>query len=110
MIIDAQAMPAQREALVARDSGTHGGAYWEIFAAVSPTVRIAEVGDIEVEPIKHPVTGEAHRARLVLPQRFEFHEAEMGNADVLRVHAGDRVRFEHHHTSTQLCAIDRSQA
>jgi hypothetical protein len=87
---------------------THGRC--EGLAAVSPTVRIAEVGDIEVEPIKHLVTGEAHRARIVLPQRFEFHEAEMGNAVVLRVHAGDRVRFEHHHTYTQLCAIDWSQA
>jgi hypothetical protein len=131
LIIDAQATPAQREALVALDSGAHGGAYWEIFAAVSPavlapvvapihlavdrerrraTVRIPEVGDIEVEPIKNPVMGEEHRARIVLPQGFEFHEAEMGNAVVLRANAGDRVRFEHHHTYTQLCAIDWSQA
>ena len=129
LILDAQATPAQRAALVALDSGAHGGAYWEIFAAVSPTVlepvmapihleadrerrratvRIPEVGDIEVEPIKKPVTGEEHRARLVLPQGFEFQEAEMGKAVVLRVNAGDRVRFEHHHTSTQLCAIDWS--
>jgi hypothetical protein len=54
------------------------------------------------------VGGEEHRARLVLPQGFEFQEAEMGKAVVLRVNAGDRVRFEHHHTSTQLCAIDWS--
>ena len=38
LIIDAQATPAQREALVALDSGAQGGAYWEIFAAVCPTV------------------------------------------------------------------------
>jgi hypothetical protein len=68
------------------------------------TVRIPEVGDIEVEPIKDSVTGEEHRARIVVPQGFEFQEAEMGNAVVLRANAGDRVRCEHHHTYTQLCA------
>jgi hypothetical protein len=131
LIIDVQATPAQRDALVALDSGTQGGAYWEIFAAVCPnvlepviapihlevdrerrraTVRIPEVGEIEAEPIKNPVTGEEHRARIVLPQGFEFQEAEMGNAVVLRAKAGDRVSFEHHNTYTQLCAIDWSNA
>jgi hypothetical protein len=91
--IDTQATPAQRQALLAIGSGTQGGAYWEIFAAVCPnliepviapiylevdrerrraTVRIPEVGEIEVEPIKNPVTGEEHRAHIVLPQGFEF--------------------------------------
>jgi hypothetical protein len=131
LIIDTQATPAQREALLAIGSGTQGGAYWEIFTAVCPnvldpviapihlevdrerrraTVRIPEVGEIEVEPIKNPVTGEEHRARIVLPQGFEFTEAEMGNAVVLRANAGDLVRFEHHNTYTQLCAIDWSNA
>jgi hypothetical protein len=73
-------------------------------------VRIPEVGDIEAEPIKNPVTGEEHRARIVLPQGFEFTEAEMGNAVLLRANAGDRVRFEHHNTYAQLCAIDWSNA
>jgi len=129
LIIDTQATPAQRQALLAIGSGTQGGAYWEIFAAVCPnlldpvmapihlemdrerrraTVRIPDVGEIEVEPIKNPVTGEEHRARIVLPEGFEFTEAEMGNAVVLRAKAGDRVRFEHHNTYTQLCAIDWS--
>ena len=131
LIIDAQATSAQRQALLAIGSGTQGGAYWEIFAAVCPnvldpviapihlevdrerrraTVRIPEVGEIEVEPIKNPVTGEEHRARIVLPQGFEFTEAEMGNAVVLRAKAGNRVNFEHHNTYTQLCAIDWSNA
>ena len=73
-------------------------------------MRIPEVGEIEAEPIKNPVTGEEHRARIVLPQGFEFQEAEMGNAVVLRANAGDRVSFEHHDTYTQLCAIDWSNA
>jgi hypothetical protein len=90
--IDTQAAPAQQQALLAIGSGTQGGAHWEIFAAVCPnliepviapihlevdrerrraTVRIPEVGEIEVEPIKNPVTGEEHRRRIVLPQGFE---------------------------------------
>ena len=71
-------------------------------------MRIPEVGEIAAEPITNPVTGDEHRARIVLPQGFEFHEAEMANAVLLRATAGDRVRFEHHHTYTQLCAIDWS--
>jgi hypothetical protein len=131
LIIDTQATPAQREALLAIGSGTQGGAYWEIFAAVCPTVLdpviapihlevdrerrratvcIPEVGEIAAEPIKNPVTGEEHRARIVLPQGFEFQEAEMGNTVVLRAKAGDRVHFEHQNTYAQFCAIDWSNA
>jgi hypothetical protein len=73
-------------------------------------VRIPAVGEIEAEPIKNPVTGAEHRARIVLPQGFEFTEAEMGNAVVLRATAGERVQFEHHNTYTQFCAIDWSSA
>ena len=129
LIIDAHATAAQRAALLALDSGAHGGPIWEIFAAVCPTVlepriapihlevdrerrratvRIPEVGEIEAEPIKNPVTGEEHRARIVLPRGFEFQEAEMGNAVVLRASAGERVRFEHYNSYTQFCAINWS--
>ena len=37
--------------------------------------------DLAIEPIRNPVTGRPHRARIVLPEGFEFHEAEMGSAD-----------------------------
>jgi hypothetical protein len=70
------------------------------------TVRIPEVGDIEAEPIKNPVTGEERRGRIVLPHGFEFKEAEMGNAVVLRANAGDQMSFEHHNTYTHFCVID----
>ena len=29
-----------------------------------------------IEPIRNPVTGEPHRARVTLPAGFEYHEAE----------------------------------
>ena len=37
------------------------------------------IGETNIEPIKNPVTGEEHRARIVLPDGFEYKEAEMGN-------------------------------
>jgi hypothetical protein len=37
--------------------------------------------DLAIEPIRNPVTGLPHRARIVLPEGFEFREAEMASAD-----------------------------
>jgi hypothetical protein len=71
-------------------------------------VRIPEVGDIEAEPIKDPVTGEEHRGRIVLPYGVECKEAAMGNAVVLRANAGDQMSFESHHTYMHFCVMDRS--
>jgi hypothetical protein len=33
----------------------------------------------KTEPIKNPITGDSHRARIVLPNGMEFKEAEMGS-------------------------------
>jgi Protein of unknown function (DUF1326) len=91
-IVDEQATKEQREALSALDSVQHGGPYCEIFAAVCPnlmeavfapitlnvdrekrlaTIQIAGIGETNIEPIKNPVTGEEHRARISLPDGFE---------------------------------------
>jgi len=40
-IVDEQATKEQREALIALDSGQHGGPYWEIFAADCPNLMEA---------------------------------------------------------------------
>lgn len=47
------------------------------------TGRISVDGllDLKIEPIRNPVTGKPHRARIVLPEGFEFHHAEMGSGD-----------------------------
>ena len=37
-IVDEKASKEQRDALIALDSGQHGGTYWEIFAAVCPNL------------------------------------------------------------------------
>lgn len=44
--------------------------------AGTASVRVKELLDGAVEPIKNPMTGAAHRARVVLPTGFEYAEAE----------------------------------
>jgi hypothetical protein len=39
-------------------------------------VRVKGLVESDVQPIKNPVTGAAHRARVVLPTGFEYAEAE----------------------------------
>ena len=129
MIIDEQATKDQRDALIAIESGQHGGLIWEISVVVAPnlieplfapitfnvdrekrraTVRIPGIGETNIEPIQNPVTGEEHRARIVLPNGFEYKEAEMGNTVNCRVNAGDRLTFELKNTYAQLNAFDWS--
>jgi hypothetical protein len=100
MIVDERATPEQRAAIDALVSGSEGGTLFEIFAAVCPnqlntltapidmqtdrerrvaSISIAGIAESRVEPIKNPVTGEEHRARIVLPDGFEYTEAEVAN-------------------------------
>jgi hypothetical protein len=55
-----------------------------------------------------PATGEEHRARIVLPNGFEFKEAEMGTTVHCRVSAGEKLTFELKNTYAQLNAFDWS--
>ena len=130
-IIDEQATPEQHAALLALDSGAHGGAMFEIFAALCPQaldpvvapidiqtdrkrrqahLQIGQIGEIHIEPIMNPATGEEHRARIVLPDGFEFTEAEMANAVTLRLQSTPPLVFEHANTYGQLNTFDLSNA
>jgi hypothetical protein len=42
-------------------------------------VVVAGLVDVSAEPIRNPVTGAAHRARIDLPDGFEYSIAEMGS-------------------------------
>jgi len=129
LLIDEQTTPDQRLALMTLASGTQGGAFFEIIAAVCPNVvdpvfvpitfqsdrerrqallRIPGITELRTEPIKNPVTGEEHRARIVLPNGFEYKEAEMGNAVLLQVQSGAPLVFEHANTYAHLNAFDWS--
>ena len=123
-ILDEKTTPAQREALTELFSGRHGGLYFEIFASVSSktldaivaplevqidrqdcvaTVRIPGIAESQIEPIRNPAGGEEHRARIDLPNGFEYKIAEMGNSLKWKVTgAGEALTMEHQNTYAQL--------
>jgi hypothetical protein len=104
VIIDERADQAQREALVKIMTGQETdemATMWWVYAAMSPNKleplfrpieieididarrgRFAVPGIVETigEPIRNPVTGAEHRARIDLPDGFEYRVAEMGSA------------------------------
>ena len=129
LVVDERTSPDQRAALDALHGGGEGGLFFEIFAAVCPnrletvvapielgvdrparlaSVRIPGLAELTIEPIKNPVTGEAHRARIVLPDGFEFEEAEVANTVALRATAGGPFTFSLENTYGQLNAFDWS--
>src|SRR6266436_671852 len=69
---------------------------------------IKGIAESDIEPIKNPATGEEHRARIALPNGFEYKEAEMGNTVNCRVSAGDKLTFQLKNTYAQLNAFDWS--
>jgi hypothetical protein len=102
IVIDERAEPQQREALLRILSGQDtepGATIWQVFSATFDKVHdpifrpIDLVVDIEArtaslsvpgiiegrgEPIRNPVTGANHRARISLPNGFEYSIAEIG--------------------------------
>ena len=104
IIIDERADAAQREALLTILSGGEtdpGATIWNVFSAtfseifdpvflpIEMAVDVeARIGQVTVdgvarstgEPIRNPVTGETHRARINLPDGFEYTLAEVGSS------------------------------
>jgi hypothetical protein len=103
LIIDERASEAQREALLSILSGDNtepGATIWNVFAATFTEVLPPEFKPIDLtidvdgrtgkvtvdgfvdmqgEPIRNPVTGAEHRARIDLPDGFEYSIAEIGS-------------------------------
>ena len=48
------------------------------------------------------MTGEEHRAKIILPNGFEYTEAEMGNAVQFQVKAGSDWRMDYTNSYSQL--------
>ena len=105
-IIDERATPDQRDALFKIMSGQNSadGTLFQItslivtkmhdpiFAPITfefdkkaRTARLVIPGVLEsdVEPIKNPVTGAAHRIQVVMPEGFEHLEGEVASANIL---------------------------
>ena len=104
-IVDERASPGQREALFKIMSGQHSaeGTLFHIFSLIvsrmhdpvfapvtfefdeeARTARLAIPGvlETEVEPIRNPVTGAAHRIQVVIPEGFEHIKGEVASSDI----------------------------
>ncbi len=129
LFIDESASSAQRSALLAMASGKNGGAFFEILAAVCSTVlepvytaitfeadrdkrtgslRVQGAAQSTIEPIRNPVTGEEHRARINLPNGFEYTVAEVANAVNFSVTSPEALRMDHSNRHAHLSEIDWS--
>jgi hypothetical protein len=104
-VIDERATQEQRDALFAIMSGQHSaeGTLFHICSLIvtklhdpifgpvrfefdregrKALLSIPGVLETEVEPIKNPVTGAAHRIRVDMPEGFEHHMGEVASADI----------------------------
>ena len=103
-IVDVQASAEQRESLLKIMSGQDTEPFATMFAVFASTIEqmfdpiftaididvdvdrrrgkihVKDVFDVIAEPIRNPVTGEEHRARIDLPHGFEYEIAEVGSA------------------------------
>lgn len=104
IIVDERADSDQRAALLSILSGENtepGKTIWNVFSATLDTlhepafekidieidveartgkVRIEGLVEVDGEPIRNPVTGKEHRARIDIDDGFEYTVAEMGSA------------------------------
>jgi hypothetical protein len=113
-ILDQRASPEQRDALGAILSGENSaeGTLFHIVSLIvtkmhDPVVapfewkfdkqgRMARLSvpgllETDVEPIRNPVTGEPHRAQVVMPEGFEHREAEVASSNINSLGA---IKFE----------------
>jgi hypothetical protein len=126
-IVDERATPEQREALLRIMSGLDtvpGATFFQVFSTTYSKVHdpvfapidfqvdvdgrtarlvVPDCIDARGEPIRNPVSGEAHRARINLPDGFEYDTAEVGRGwaetqGPLRVSLADsHAQFAHLH-------------
>ena len=113
LLFDERANPQQREALLQICSGQMGGMPFEIivttftkllepqylpfkfnFNGRNSSVRIGNVMNVAVEPIKNPVSGEPESIRIEHSTGFIFKQAECVSAARMDVQVGE-LKFSH---------------
>jgi hypothetical protein len=130
-VIDEGASDEQREAILAINSGEHGGTFMEIMAAVVSEIRepivgrieldvdrearrgtfkLAGVGSSRIEPIVNPDIPDSgeHRVRIDLPGGFEYKQAEIGDSVEWNVEGDAPLSFSHEHTYAQMYEFEWS--
>jgi len=129
LVIDERADALQRDALIKIMTGRETNemaTMWWVFAAMSPNklepqfkpirleidmearkahLVVPGVVESSVEPIRNPVTGAEHRARIDLPQGFQFRIAEVASG---RTKASGRIALDLQDTHAHLAAIHLS--
>jgi len=127
LILDERSTPEQRAAITALTDGTQGHAYFEIFSAMAPNaldpivarieldydhdrrrvrLHIPEVAEGHVDPIRNPVTGEETRARIDLPEGFEYRLAEQANAVSWRTTAGEKLEMARENAYAHMARVE----
>jgi hypothetical protein len=109
-IIDERAAPEQRQALFNIMSGKNsaeGTLFVPIEFSFDKSGRVARLVakgalETEVEPIKNPVTGAAHRIQVVMPEGFEHRSAEVASANI---HSTGAIKFDTKGTHSSLANV-----
>ena len=130
LAIDEKATPEQRDAILNIASGKNGGTFFEIFASTITTaldpmfvpitfqtdrdkrvaaLKVPGLGEFRAEPIKNPVTGEEHRARIQLPNGFDYKEAEVGNCVMNKATFGGK-KIDNQNTYAQFAQVEWSNS
>lgn len=128
-LIDERASPEQRDALLQILSGKSGGTFFEIIAAICPTVhepqfvpftwefnqpeRRARMSAGKFlfstsEPLTVPATGAPQRVRVQLPDGFEYKDMDVAHTTTLE--ASGPITFSHSNTNSSMAHVEHTQA
>jgi hypothetical protein len=128
-LIDERASPAQRDALLQIMGGKNGGTFFEILAAICPTVHAPQFVPFVWEfdeagrranmsagkflnttsgPLTVPANGNPQRVTVRLPDGFEYKEMEVARA--LTLEASGPLAFSHKNTHSSLAHVEHTQA
>lgn len=131
LVVDEHARPEQREALLKILTGEETAdmaTMWWVYSRMCPTkleplfkpidfevdvdarrARLVIPGVVESsgEPIRNPVTGAEHRARIDLPHGFEYRLAEIGSG---RTKATGQIKLDLQNSYGQFARIHLSDA
>ena len=131
VVVDARADEAQRSAILTILAGEEtepGATIFNVFATVIDThhepaflpidfefdlerrtgrVAIEGIIDTNIDPIRNPITGDEHRARVSLPGGFEYKEAEYASGET---RATGPIALKWRSTHAHLTMLDMTAA